>query len=249
MTLNARIRHDKFLIASSNGITRVHGSFFVEAYVNVSASANHSLQVAFKAVAEQAELFVAVNKHQVLLSVDSRLEIAPEDGSYSISSTKVDDHNTSAMITITFTSSKRVAGETKLQIDNREWVLTVESLHYPLREQNGEKYHLDMHVRPISTQLGLVAPHGLLGQTFDFDNIAVDGAKDNYDDKEVVTRAMGEGAIEGIAKDYKIPGANPYSSFFKYSRWGLVKASPRDTTKLTGYKHAKVKKAEPRVEL
>ena len=34
-----------------------------------------------------------------------------------------------------------------------------------------------------------VAPHGLLGQTFDGDNIAVDGAVDDYSPSVVVTKA------------------------------------------------------------
>ena len=60
-----------------------------------------------------------------------------------------------------------------------------------------------------------VAPHGLLGQTFDGDGVAIDGAIDDYSAKEVVTKAMGEGAIEGVAADYELPSASPFSTKFK----------------------------------
>ena len=60
-----------------------------------------------------------------------------------------------------------------------------------------------------------VAPHGLLGQTFDGDGVAIDGAIDDYSAKVVVTKAMGEGAIEGVAADYELPSASPFSTKFK----------------------------------
>ena len=70
------------------------------------------------------------------------------------------------------------------------------------------------------------------------DNIAVDGARDNYDEKVITTHAMGEGAIEGVAKDYEISATNPYSTTFKFSRWNLIAAAPRDISKLSGQKRA-----------
>ena len=52
-------------------------------------------------------------------------------------------------------------------------------------------------------------------QTFDGDGIAIDGALDDYSGKVVVTKAMGEGAIEGVADDYKIPRQSPFSTAYK----------------------------------
>ena len=61
-----------------------------------------------------------------------------------------------------------------------------------------------------------VAPHGLIGQTFDGDGVAVDGALDDYSANVVYTKALGEGAIEGQAADYELPPNAPFSSVFKY---------------------------------
>ena len=62
----------------------------------------------------------------------------------------------------------------------------------------------------------------------------IDGAVDDYSSSVVYTKAMGEGAIEGVAADYEINAVDPYSPTFKYSRFGATKAAPRDTSKLTG---------------
>lgn len=79
-----------------------------------------------------------------------------------------------------------------------------------------------------------IAPHGLIGQSYDGDDVAVDGAVDSYVGREVTTKAMGEGAIEGTASDYVMPGA--LATAFKYSRFDAVSAKPRDVAKLTGTK-------------
>ena len=79
---------------------------------------------------------------------------------------------------------------------------------------------------------------GLIGQTYDRDSTKVDGKVDNYDvpknQPEITTTAMGEGGIEGTADDYVISRANPFSTSFKFSRYGLTSAPPRDATLLTG---------------
>ena len=49
--------------------------------------------------------------------------------------------------------------------------------------------------------------------------------------------AVGEGAIEGSAKDYEILATDKFSAAFKYSRWNLVEAPPRNISQLTGFKH------------
>ena len=125
-----------------------------------------------------------------------------------------------------------------MQTTNEAWTINADSKYYPLREKNGDKHRLDIHFESKTSKLGKVAPHGLIGQTFDFDGTAVDGARDNYDDMVVTTRAMGEGAIEGSANDYEISSADAFSSAFKYSRWGLPEAAPRNISVLTGMKRS-----------
>ena len=45
---------------------------------------------------------------------------------------------------------------------------------------------------------------------------------------------MGEGAIEGVAKEYEIDASNPFSTQFKYTRYNATHASPRNASALTG---------------
>ena len=81
-----------------------------------------------------------------------------------------------------------------------------------------------------------MAPHGLVGQTYDGDDMGVIGKIDNYNSNEVTTSAMGEGAIEGDAADYVM--ASKFATDFKFSRFGLKEAKPRDASKLKGKKVA-----------
>ena len=48
-----------------------------------------------------------------------------------------------------------------------------------------------------------VAPHGLIGQTFDGSEVGVDGAVDPKPQlgEHVTTKAMAEGSIEGVWQD------------------------------------------------
>ena len=57
----------------------------------------------------------------------------------------------------------------------------------------------------------------------------------------LTSQAMGEGAIEGTPADYEIQRTSPFSTAFKYSRFGLVKASPRNVSVLSGKKHRIIK--------
>ena len=92
----------------------------------------------------------------------------------------------------------------------------------------------------------MVAPHGLIGQSFDGDVIAVDGKKDRYRElwwrqtsfksKEITTEAQGEGAIEGSADDYKID--DPFGHTFKFSRFSAFEAAPRSVSALSGAERA-----------
>lgn len=84
-------------------------------------------------------------------------------------------------------------------------------------------------------------PHGVIGQAWDGDDIAVDGAEDDYtyhkDHPVVTTRAMAEGALEGRGDDYEL--ASAHATAFAYSRFERNAADvcpPRNVSKLTGAK-------------
>jgi len=90
-----------------------------------------------------------------------------------------------------------------------------------------------------------VAPHGLVGQTWDADDVAIDG---NRDRGKVIaqmpagqrqTYAQGEGAIIGELKDYRVNGL--FGTDFKFNRFGVQEALPRDTSSLMGERHLGIK--------
>ena len=137
------------------------------------------------------------------------------------------------------------------------------STRHPIynRIAGAPEWRLDFTMRQLSGTTGFEAthgvasktchPHGLIAQSYDEDNLAVDGAQDNYDyDRArpvIITTAQAEGAIEGKAHDYKI--ADKFNTSFAFTRF-LAKRSDncavRDVQKLTGRKW-KRGEAVPRV--
>ncbi len=111
----------------------------------------------------------------------------------------------------------------------------------------GPEWRFDLTIRPLSGSAfaarhgnasSLVAPHGLLGQTWDEDGVAIDGAQDDYHtpEIEVWTKSMAEGGIEGDAGEYELP--NKFSHEFKFSRYDVTGYTPpRVTSRLHGNRH------------
>jgi len=112
-------------------------------------------------------------------------------------------------------------------------------------------YHqlrMDISIQPrYNVGADPVAPHGLLGQTYDNDTIPIHGKRDRYnvlDDGSptrsrssigghVTTHAAGEGAIEGSAEMYRI--TNPFDTDFAFSRFGMTAPkAPRATVDVSG---------------
>jgi len=136
---------------------------------------------------------------------------------------------------ITFALTKRH----EFTISNGQWSITGKIRYTPYARVNSYKKRMDVVISAIgNVDSDPVAPHGLIGQTYDRDTTKVDGKMDNYNvpmnQLEITTTAMGEGGIEGTAGDYVISRTNPFSTSFKFSRYGLTSAPPRDTTLLTG---------------
>lgn len=107
---------------------------------------------------------------------------------------------------------------------------------------------IHMYLQPMtSPTTGLVAPHGLIGQTYDGDGRPTHGQRDRYDTLDngmsarsrsgvggtVTTRAQGEGAIEGTAEMYRIQ--HPHSTSFDFSRFDPVSALPRNISRVRRY--------------
>lgn len=109
---------------------------------------------------------------------------------------------------------------------------------------SGPEWRLDLSIRPLNgtgfegrhgNASGLIAPHGIIGQTWDDDSIAVDGKQDDYEHSgvEVWTTSMAEGGIEGQASEYELE--NKMTHEFKYARHEKTSYTPpRDVSRLTG---------------
>ena len=113
------------------------------------------------------------------------------------------------------------------------------------------EWRLDFTMRQLSGSTGFEGshgvaskschPHGLIAQSYDDDNLAVDGAQDNYDYNRtrpvLTTKAQAEGAIEGKARDYK--SADKFDTSFAFTRFLAQRSdvcAARDVQKLTGRK-------------
>jgi len=134
--------------------------------------------------------------------------------------------------------------ERSLSVISDRWALSARISPFPFAKLNPNQVLLDVQAMPkYDADHDVVAPHGLFGQTFDGDDIAVSGATDDLDQRdsrepsspsEVKTTAQGEGAIEGTIDDYVL--ADRWSTQFKYSRFDATAARPRDASKLAGRK-------------
>ena len=104
-------------------------------------------------------------------------------------------------------------------ISTTEWVVMIRPK--PIYNHiTGPKKRLDIHIENNVPQFNFInKPHGLLGQSFDSDHIAVFGMIESFDTNPYHTHHMGEGAIEGDINDYQLSGE--YSTNFMFSRYNF----------------------------
>jgi len=128
-----------------------------------------------------------------------------------------------------------------LIVTDGRWQTSVWSRPYPNSAANPGKALLNIHMEALyDADLDPIAPHGLIGQSYDGDMTPTDGALDDYTGKEVTTKAMAEGALEGDASEYEL--RHKFATHFKYSRFDVTAAKHRDTSKLRIAKDAKPRK-------
>jgi len=225
--VNARFVHDVY----SLGDTEVHGSFITEAYASVQLDGKDVLQIGFNTTRpDVAQLTMGQRSTALAIS------------GFGVNEATIDTFNQGDLV---LTLSKPHMNTAVLEVSDGSWQMVCKARLYPYSTANKEKKRLDIAFKQLKQDAAAkVAPHGLVGQTFDGDNVAVDGAQDDYKGPVVVTKAMGEGAIEGKASDYAVP--TPYSVDFTYSRFYAESATPRDISKLTGQK--KKVKVGPKLE-
>jgi hypothetical protein len=105
------------------------------------------------------------------------------------------------------------------------------------------------HVQPLVPIVRMaVAPHGLIGQTYDGDRRPMHGQRDSFEQLDdgtptrsrtgrggtITTRAKAEGAIEGTRRRCTEYVWQPFSIDFVFSRFRSLAATPRNITALRG---------------
>ena len=218
VTVNALFEHRNFSTPYSR--LQVHGSWVMGVFLLLS-TARSTLRIPFL-VRHPHDVFVSrslssprgtesYNHTRTGVSARQREQLHVREGSGPI---WVDG--------VRFSLQKRT-----LRVENPFWqVIAKSTLSYPHFWQ----LRANVWLMPrYAIDLDPVAPHGLLGQTFDRSNCtAVNGKRDDYSvhrNRLVVTSAQAEGAIEGTAADYMV--ASPFATRFKYSRHTASHAAPR----------------------
>merc|ERR1719217_1880202 len=126
-----------------------------------------------------------------------------------------------------------------LTVVTKKWRFsaTVSPFPFGKLDANKNKVLIDVAIQPLyDADADVVAPHGIIGQAYDGDGLAVSGKMDTSKAGESTTAAQAEGAIEGTWEEYIV--ATPFATAFKYSRFDATAAPHRDVSKLTGTKNA-----------
>eukprot|EP00316_Scyphosphaera_apsteinii_P000385 CAMPEP_0119301860 /NCGR_PEP_ID=MMETSP1333-20130426/3567_1 /TAXON_ID=418940 /ORGANISM="Scyphosphaera apsteinii, Strain RCC1455" /LENGTH=957 /DNA_ID=CAMNT_0007304057 /DNA_START=71 /DNA_END=2944 /DNA_ORIENTATION=- len=125
----------------------------------------------------------------------------------------------------------------KLRVKTEKWEMAATKSPFPFQNLNKGKVLLDVEIAALyDADSDIVAPHGIFGQAYDGDQLAIDGAMDTERDTETSTKAQAEGAIEGTWTDYKME--SKFATAFKYARFDATSAKPRDVATLTGIKRS-----------
>jgi len=124
-----------------------------------------------------------------------------------------------------------------VEVTDGRWTITAVDKEFPNPSANPGKKLLHVKLEPAAgynVDHDPTSPHGIIGQSYDGDDVGVSGAEDDYRKAavEMSTTAQAEGAIEGTYEDYKME--DPFSTDFKYSRYDQVQASRRDVKSLSG---------------
>ena len=105
-----------------------------------------------------------------------------------------------------------------------EMNITKTNIEYPIENQLKHRLHVSLtylsdpyYTKSYGSPSKMVSPHGILGQTFDDNKLAVDGDITDYNSVYVEVTQQAKGFIEGVYTDYIV--SRPFSTDFKYSRF------------------------------
>lgn len=152
--------------------------------------------------------------------------------------------------------STATVGDVHFRFHNKMLVVTTPKWRTSAEVTSGRPHpgqlRINVRIQPLyDVTSDPVAPHGLLGQTYDGDARPLHGKRDRYDVLDdgsltrartraggnVTTRAKAEGAIEGESEMYRI--RSPFDTNFAFSRFGAHQASPRNASGLRSmYKYS-----------
>ena len=131
---------------------------------------------------------------------------------------QLDEHNERVVDNIKITTKDGVA-----TIETPEWVVLCKIIC------TDKSHFLNLSFKSLTN----AAAHGIIGQSYNHDGLAVDGAKDVYNSVpggETTTTAQAEGAIEGHHSDYLME--SPFATAYRYSLFNNKGAAVRDIRKL-----------------
>jgi len=199
----------------------VHGSFITQAHVVARTSTGKTVRVSFFASEVSTETFPnSAPKNQAVVNGTVDSEPAFKLLGIRKHEKEVDD----VLVRMTYSS---------LHFITTEFEIVVSVQHFRLERNVTNLHHrLDVSIKPrVAEAAFAVPPHGIVGQSWDGDGLAIDGEQDAFPvSGEFTTYAMAKGAIEGVPNDYKVP--QRYSTDFKYSRFDATSAEPRNVAKL-----------------
>ena len=124
------------------------------------------------------------------------------------------------------TWTKWLSDDNTIKVQMRQLTLVVYSTEWNVNVTRvpvynfilGPRWKFNINIQLLVPESSITCfPHGILGQSYDGDDMAVFGKTDNYNSADIRTIAMAEGAIEGTAKDYIME--NEYNHNFKYYRF------------------------------
>jgi len=201
----------------------VHGTRLSAVYWTIRTDTNHLLQVNYSATNGKIATVRHLNESGPLAATRTLKSVSNDN-----------DYGTTYWLDNVFV---KLSGRALTVTVKDKWRMSVKQSAFPFSALNLKKSLLDVSAKALyDADHDVVAPHGLFGQSYDGDSMAVDGKVDVRNGDEITTSAQAEGAIEGVYTDYEIDAANPFGTHFKYSRFDATAAKPRDVSKLTGVK-------------
>jgi len=224
LSVNVRIANSSFYLrnpATGDATILVHGTMLDEAYIVGRTIHNHYFNLTY--VANPLDVAMGAGGW-VTASCSS-------NGGHAASATEpqaIEPHGRRECDNLLVTMSSST-----MTLTAPDWRVAVKRQRVLDRVAGGAR-RLDMDIQLQSHEADLpTMPHGIIGQSWDGDGLAVDGQLDQYprfQGAEFTTYAMAEGALEGQASDYEV--STPFEVRFKYSRFGTHGHVSRDTSAL-----------------